>query len=168
MKCLLCNFQSNDLEDVKKHYIVFYNVDRNNHFFTNQFKKQNNVFHGKKCLRCNEFLRTSRFKVNHDFLTHYDAGKNAFEEKPVNYTNLGKIRKYEITFAQSLHDHEFYDSEKLVNDFFLFNVKNRVGRSNTDFLTKCGFSLENIQLSPFESEQLIKKFKILVYRAAAN
>ena len=59
MKCLLCNFQPNDLEDVKKHCIDFHNLDRNNHFFIKLFKKQDNVFHGKKYLRCNEFLTSS-------------------------------------------------------------------------------------------------------------
>ena len=140
MKCLLCYFQSNDLKDVKKHYIDFHNVDRNNHFFINLFKKQNDVFHGKKCLRYNEFSTSGRFKVNHDFLAHYHAGKSMFEEKPVNYTNLGKIRKYKVTFAQHSHDYDFYDSKKLVDDILL-NVKNRVGRSNNDFFIKCGFSL---------------------------
>ena len=120
-KCLLCNFQSNDSEDVRKHYIDFDNVDRNNRFFIKLFKKQNKVFHGKKCLSCCEFLRSSRFKVNNDFLAHYHAGKNAFEEKLVNSTNIGEIRKYEITFAKHCHDYDFYNTEKLVDDF-LFNV----------------------------------------------
>ena len=149
MKCLLCNFQSNDLEDVKKHYIDFHNVDRNNQFFIKLFKKQNNVFHGKKCLRCNKFVPTSRL------LAHYNDAKNVFEEKPVNYTNLGEIRKYENTFAQHSHDYDFCNSEKLV-DNFLLNVKNRVGRFSNDFLIKCGFSLENIQPSPFENEEPIR------------
>ena len=78
MKCLLCNFQANDSNDVKKHYLDFHNVDRNNRFFIKQFQKQNNVFNGKKCLRCSEFLPNSRFKVNHDFLVHHDAGRNTF------------------------------------------------------------------------------------------
>ena len=90
------------------------------------FKKQNNVFHGKKCLRCSEFLPSSRCKVNHDFLSHHDAGKNVFEEKPVNYTKLGGIHKYKITFAQHSHNYYFYNAEKLVDDFLL-KVKNRVG-----------------------------------------
>ena len=78
-----------------------------------------------------------------------------FEEKPLNYTNLDEIRKHEITFAQHSHDYDFYDLEKLVDDSLLI-VKNRVGRSNNDFLVKCGFSQENIQPSPFENEQAIK------------
>ena len=78
-----------------------------------------------------------------------------FEEKPVNYPNLGEIRKYEITFDQHSHAYDFYNAEKLVEDFLL-NVKNKVGRSDNDFFIKCGFSLENIQSSPIENEQPIK------------
>ena len=37
-------------------------------------------------------------KVVHDFLVHYDSGKDVFEEKPLTYTTFGEIRKYEITF----------------------------------------------------------------------
>ena len=81
MKHLLCDFQSNNLEDVNKHYIDFQNVDGNNNFFINLLKKENNTIHGKKYLRYNEVLSCSRFKVNHDFLADYDADENAFEKK---------------------------------------------------------------------------------------
>ena len=60
--------------------------------------------------------------------------------------------KVRITFS---NDYDFYDSEKLVDDFLL-NVKNEVGGSNNDFFIKHVFSLKNIQPSPFESEQPIK------------
>ena len=40
MKCLLCDFKSNDLENVRKHYLDFHNVNRNNHFLKKLFKKQ--------------------------------------------------------------------------------------------------------------------------------
>ena len=43
-------------------------------------------------------------------MAHYDAGKNVFEEKTVNYINLGEMQKYEITFTE--HSHA-YDLEKL-------------------------------------------------------
>ena len=128
MKCLICNFESNGSDDVKKHYLDFHN----------------NVFHGKRCLRCNEFLPSSCLKVNLDFLVQCDIGRNVFEEKPVNYTNFGEIQKYEITFTQHSHDYDFYNVKKLVDDFLL-NVKNRIGRSSSNFYIKCGFSLENIQ-----------------------
>ena len=155
MKCLLCDFESNDLESVRKHYLDFHNVDRNNQFFKKLFKKRNKFFHGKKCLRCNEFLPSSHYKVIHDFFVHYDAGKNVFEEKPLTYTTLGEIRKYEITFTQHSLDYDFYNEERLVDEFLL-NVKNKVTRSSVEFFIKCGFSLENIQPSPVENDQPIK------------
>ena len=86
MKSRLCNFESNDPNNFKKHYLDFHNVDRNNQFFIRLFKK--------KRLRCNNFIPSSRFEVNHDFLVHYDDGRNVFEEKLVNYTNFGEIQKY--------------------------------------------------------------------------
>ena len=46
------------------------------------------------------FLPSSRFKVYHDFLVHYDAGKNVFEEKPINYRNF--------TFTQHSDDYDFF------------------------------------------------------------
>ena len=138
MKCLLCNFESNGSDDVKKHYLDFHNVVQNNQFFITLFKKQNNVFHGKRCLRCNEFLPSSCFKVNLDFLVYCDAGRNVFEEKPVNYTNFGETRKYGITFTQHSHDYDFYNTEKLVDDFLL-NDKNRIGGLLAVFSLNVGF-----------------------------
>ena len=155
MKCLLCDFELNDLESVRKHYLDFHNVNWNNHFFKKLYKKQNNVFHGKKCVRCNEFLPSSAYKIIHDFLVHYNAGKEVFEKIFLIYTTLGKIRIYEITFTQHLLDYDFYNAEKLVDEFLL-NVKNRVTRSNVDFFIKFGFSLENIQRPPVENDQPIK------------
>ena len=58
------------------------------------------MFLSRKCLRCDEFQRSTRFKVVHDFLVHYGASKNVFEEKPLVYTNIGEIQKYEITFGE--------------------------------------------------------------------
>lgn len=74
-------------------------MNPDNQFFINLFKTQNNVLHPKKCLRCDEFLLSHRFKVNHDFVVHYGAGRDAFEEKPVSYMHLGEIQKYGIMFA---------------------------------------------------------------------
>ena len=88
MKCLLSDFESNFLESIRKHYLDFHNVNQNNQFLKKLFKKQNNVFHGKKCVRYNEFLPGSRYKAIHYFLAHSEAGKNVFEEKPLTYTAL--------------------------------------------------------------------------------
>ena len=128
MKCLLCNFISSDSEDLKEHYIGIRRVDCDNQFFINLFKRQNNVFRPRKCLRCDEFLMNQQFKVNHNFWVHYGAGWDAFQETPVNYTNLQEIQKYEITFAQHSQDYDFSDSGKLGDDFLL-NVKSSIRRS---------------------------------------
>ena len=110
-------------------------------------------------MRCDEFLLNHGFKVNHDFLVHYGAGRDAFEKKPLNYTHPGEIENYEITFVQHLQDYDFYTSEKLVSNF-LFNVKYRIRRSaEDDFIIKCVFFLENEQPSPFENEVLIVNFR---------
>ena len=78
-----------------------------------------------------------------------------FKEKSLTYTTLGEIRKYEITFTQHSLDYDFYNAERLVDEFLL-NVKNRVTRSSVEFFIKCGFSLENIQPSPVANDQPIK------------
>ena len=41
-------------------------------------------------------------------------------------------------------------------DEFLFNVKTRIRRSDTDFLVRCGFSLENIQPPIDDYDQPLK------------
>ena len=88
---------------------------------------------GRNVWNATSFNLAVHLKVNHDFLVHFNDSKNVFEKKPVNYTNLGEIRKYEITFIHHLHDYDFYNPEKLVDDFSI-NVKNRVGRVD-DFVS---------------------------------
>ena len=47
----------------QKHSIDFHNVDGNNRFFINLFKRQNNVFHGKKCLSIVSFYSILDLKL---------------------------------------------------------------------------------------------------------
>ena len=129
MKCLLCNFESNKTNEIKIHYIDFHNANKNNQFFINLLKKTNNIFCGGKCLRCDEFLPSTWFKVVHNLLVHYDGSKNVFEEKPLVYTNIGEIQKYSITLSEHSTYYDFYNSDKSVDDF-LWNFKNCVKRSS--------------------------------------
>ena len=152
MKCLLCNFKNNSLEELKKHYLNHHRVDSGNCFFNKIFaakeKEENNVFHGKKCVRCGEFLPTVRSKLHHDLLKHYELGREtATEDKPVTIITVSPIKIYEIRFENHSSDYNFFNSEQVVDEF-LFNVKNRIERSDTDFFIRCGFSLQNIQSSP--------------------
>ena len=144
MKCLLCKFKSNEKRELENHYLNFHNIDKDNVFFRRLFEEKNNVFHGKRCLRCEEFIPSSRFKLFHDFLKHYDEGKNVVEEKPINITKIGNITKFEINYQDHSSFYDFYDSVGVVQEF-LFNVKNRIQRSNVEFFIRCGFSLENVQ-----------------------
>ena len=144
MKCLLWDFKSNETDEVKNYYLNFHNVDRNNVFFKRLFEDQNNVFHRRRCARCNEFLPTTKFKSYHDFLKHYSSGENVIGEKPLSVTSIGNVTKFEIRYQEHLSHYGFYNFESLVGEF-LFNVKTRIRRSYSDFLVRCGFSLENIQ-----------------------
>ena len=113
-------------------------------FFERLFDEKNNVFHGRRCLRCDEFIPTTKFKLYHDFLKHYGDGKNVIEEKAVLVSNIGKITKFRISYEKHSSYYDFYNSESIVNEF-LFNVKNKIQRSDVDFLIRSGFYLENIQ-----------------------
>ena len=172
MKYLLCNFKSNEKLEVQNHYLNFHNVDKTNVFFQNHylnfhnvdktnvffqrlFDEKNNVFHGRRCVRCDEFIPTTKFKLFHDFLKHYSDGKNIIEEKPVIVTNIGKITKFEINYQDHSTFYDFYNSESIVDEF-LFNIKNKIQRSNVNFLIRSGFSLENIQSAVDDFNESLK------------
>ena len=153
MKCLLCEFNSNETQKLRDHYIAQHKVDIENQFFKKLFDEKKNIFYGKKCVRCGEFLPTTRYKNYHDFLKHYESGKNIIEEKPLIVSNIGSVKKFEITHQAHSQYYDFYNSENLVDEF-LFNVKNKIQRTDVDFYVKAGFSLENIQSSVDDSDLL--------------
>ena len=141
MKCLLCNFKNNDKLELRNHYLNFHQADRNNQFFKKLIgEEQSNVFYSKKRLRCNEYIPTTESKVQHDFLRHYDVGRDAtlVEEKPIAITSIGPIKLYEIRFENHSADYNFFNSEQVV-DNFLFNVRQRIEKFSKDFLIQCGF-----------------------------
>ena len=86
-------------------------------------------------------------------MKHYDSGKNVIEEKPLIATNIGNIRKFEISYQNHSSDYDFHNSESLVDEL-LFNVKNRIQRSDVDFFIRFGFSLENVQPSLDDGQPL--------------
>ena len=148
MKCLLCQYKTNDKNELKKHYLKYHNVDENNFFFKRLIDQKNNVIHGRKCKYCNDFVFSN--KVNHDFLKHYDKGLSIdFDgdtdlDKPINVTQVGDIKKFEITFKEHSSYYDFFDSVAVV-DNFLAQVKNVMQRYENDVLLRAGFSIENIQ-----------------------
>ena len=150
MKCLLCEYKTNDKNELKKHYLKYHNVDENNLFFKKLIDQKNNVIHGRKCNYCDEFVFSN--KVNHDFLKHYEKGLSIdFDfnndgnfDKPINITNVGGVKKFEITFKEHSSFYDFFDSVAVVNNF-LAQVKNVMHRYENDVLLRAGFSIENVQ-----------------------
>ena len=48
-------------------------------------------------------------------MKYYENGKNVIEEKPVNITNIGTVRKFENTFQEHSCSYNFCNSEALVD-----------------------------------------------------
>ena len=145
MKCLLCSSKFQDQQKLIDRYLTYHNVDQNNWFFKKLFVTNNKTFL-KKCIRCDEFVTTKKEKAKHDFIKHYDAGKEIpFEEKPLDVIQLPALTIYKIEFKKYSKQYSFYDSEKCVDDF-LKKVKYRFQATNKKWF-KCPFTIENTQNS---------------------
>ena len=44
MKCVLCNYQNNQVNDLKEHYLKDHNVDENNVFFKKLINQKKKLF----------------------------------------------------------------------------------------------------------------------------
>ena len=134
MKCLLCKFQVGNNEGLKNHYINYHNVDEKNDYFKRLLVDENDVLVGERCYKCNEFIPTLKYKKSHDFLKHYKDGRDIiFEEKPLTIVEIGgSIKKYEIKFSEHSDFYDFFNADKLVDDF-LTNVRRKIKRSNEYF-----------------------------------
>ena len=171
MFCVLCNKKVNNIESLKEHYVKFHDVDESNVFFKKLIRQNDkNVIYRRKCNICNEFVFLN--KAEHDFLKHYSKenvsgfgfsgsgsgiASSSKEDKPLNVTTLGTIKKIEISFKEHSSHYDFYNSEALI-DSFLTQVKDIVPRYDNDMLIRAGFSIENVQqvLSNDYSEPLVQ------------
>ena len=147
MKCLLCQYENNQKEELREHYIKYHNVDENNLFFKKLIDQKNNAIYRKSCKYCGKFVFSN--KVNHDFLKHYEKGLSIdFDsgdlDKPINITNAAGIKKIEIRFKEHSSFYDFFDSVAVV-DSFLAQVKNVIQNYKNDVLLRAGFSIENVQ-----------------------
>ena len=150
MECLLYFSSFDDNEELIQHYITYHKIDPNNRFFQKLFQSNKNCSLFRKCLRCDDFLTTSDFKIKHDFLKHYNEGYNdLFEDKPVDVEKTANLLKFEITVNKHGDYSDFEDSEEVAHDF-LKNVRSRFKPSGLKFI-KCSFVIENIQQSAFEN-----------------
>ena len=114
-------------------------------FFKKLFIKDNKAFL-RNYIRCDEFLTTKKEKAAHDFIKHYDDGKEIpFEEKPLDIIKLPALTIYKIEFKKYKNQYSFFNAEKCVDDF-LKNVQNRFRTTNKKWF-KCSFTIENTQNS---------------------
>ena len=148
MKCLLCNFTTNEKNKLENHYVKYHNVDKDNSFFKKLIDQRNNVIHGRKCKDCNEFVFSN--KITHDFLKHYGKGFSGKElidfniDRAVRVTKIGDIEKLEITYKEHSSSYDFFDSVAVVENF-LNVVKDKIPRYDSSVLIRAGFSIENVQ-----------------------
>ena len=152
MKCLLCEYKSNNVDDIRKHYIVYHKINERNFFFLQLFDSQNGLI-CRDCLRCHEFLTTKLFMTKHNFLKHYlDGERKTAEFKPIDIIKKQDITLYQMSFEKYSDEYDFYNAEQV--DDFLFNVK-RVFKPSNNVLFKGDFSIENIQTAPLSSPDIV-------------
>ena len=146
MKCLLCGQVFENKQQLADHCINFHKVDAENRFFQKLITCDTNECIFKKCLRLQEFLPTSQYKIKHDFLRHYNLGKeDLFEDKPLDITENQYFIQYSINFRKHSDYYDFFNSEKVVYEF-LSNVRSKF-KPNNSVIIKGSFILENIQPS---------------------
>ena len=146
MKCLLCSSVFKNQKELLDHYISYHNVDENNWFFQKLFQTNKNKAFLKNCIRCDQFLTTKKEKVIHDFLKHYNEGKDIpFEEKPLDIIRYPSLLIYQIEYKKYSNHYYYFNSEKCVDEF-LQNVKYRFHATSKKWF-KCSFIIENTQNS---------------------
>ena len=117
MKCSLCSSSFDNNEEIIEHYITYHKIDRNNRFFQKLFQSSKNCSVFYKCLRCDDVLTTSDFKIKHDFLKHNKGYNDLFEDKPVDAEKTADLLKFEITVNKHGDYYDFENSEEVVDDF---------------------------------------------------
>ena len=152
MKCLLCDYISNSVDDIKNHYTNYHKINENNFFFRQLLLNQNG-FLNCDCIRCHELITTKNFLAKHNFLKHYiDGGRKPPEFKTIDVIRNQEVTIHQITFEKHSEEYDFYNSTEVVEDF-LFNIK-RLYKPANKVLFKASFSIENIQNAPIISPDI--------------
>ena len=144
MKCILCGLQFDEKSKLENHYIDFHKVNPENKFYQKFLNLNDNNYLFQKCLRCSELIPTSKYKVTHDFLRHYDEGNfELAEDKPIDIEENDTFIKYSINVKKFASSYNFYNSESVITDF-LDNVRSKIKLNNTAVI-RGSFVIENVQ-----------------------
>ena len=146
MKCLLCDFNHQNDSKLIAHYIFYHRIEPKNYFFKALFNTKNSYL-AKDCTRCGDFLITREARSIHNFLKHYEMGKEEpIEEKPIKIINRGEMTIYQISYVEHRTHYNFFDAEKIVNEL-IQQVKIH-HKPLESYQFKADFAIENKQNAP--------------------
>ena len=118
MKYLLCvqHYIAKDI--LREYYIIHHKVNVNNYFFKSLFEDYHENFTVRKCDRCKEIIVSRSQEIQHNFLVHYQkGGEQALENRQFKITSDGQITKYLTDYETHKETYDFFNSEKLLEDF---------------------------------------------------
>ena len=97
MKCLLCNFQNPNNEELKNHYICFHQIKRDNYYFKELFLLDTENRYSRRSEESKIIFQSCTQKKNHCYLNKYAqvGGSNNF---PLNISKRSLITYYSINY----------------------------------------------------------------------
>ena len=151
-KCLLCSSVFKNQKELLDHYISYHNVDENNWFFQKLFQTNKNKAFLKNCISCDQFLTTKKEKVIHDFLKHYNEGKDIpFKEKLLGIIRYSSLLIYQIEYKKYGNSCSFFNSEKCINEFLQIVKLNFTPQVKNDLNVFLLLKIHKIQLAQIYS-----------------
>ena len=119
MRCLICYYRSPQVEIVKNNYIFYHLINKNNYFFKELFLPDAENIHSKRYNKCQMQFKNYRQKKNHSFLVHKEqqVGGSTNQQLPQNILGRGVITYYSINYFQHKNFYDFFDAEKIVDNF---------------------------------------------------
>ena len=90
MRCLLCDIQNDNGEELKNHYKHFHLVNKDNYFFKELFTTDTENRSSRPCDDCKIRFQSCRQK-NHCFLAHHKQVGGANNHLPINVSKRSTI-----------------------------------------------------------------------------
>ena len=131
---------------MKSHYKLFHKINTSNWFFQALFEENKGDFFCGKCYRCEKFLTNRLEEKQHNFLEHYQKGREIpLEHRPIIKKNDGTITKFEIQYEKHKNSFDFKHPVKLVEDFFAVVDIKFVTDGKKKLIIKSSFAIQNYQ-----------------------